>query len=144
MIELAVVICNNKLLKLIIVIFSFGCLSSCGYNSDFKIEGTKWKVTSLKLTKYSAAENSKGEQIIEFLNSKNYVLNLDVNYCTGNFKSLTNNRIIFESVSCTELCCDSIFSENLVNLLILTTRFTFDGGVLTLKGKGEIKLEKHL
>ncbi len=130
---------RKKLLLLITLLFCLGQLYSCE-QKDLDIAKSRWKVKSTKLTQASAIEYSKAEYIMELSNNNKYTLQLDVNQCSGNYNLIIKNGLSFKPVSCTELCCDSMFSVNLVELLPLTKSYILDNDMLTLTGKGVIEL----
>jgi len=85
---------------------------------------------SIESVAYPKNENTK--ILLTFDPSGTYHLKLDVNSCGGNFATGKNNHLEIESPACTEVCCDSKFSEKLVSMLSKVTTYEISGNLLTL------------
>jgi len=69
---------------------------------------------------------------LSFAHDESYNLVLEVNRCKGSFNIGQNGEINLSLAACTEMCCDSEFSEHLVPLLSQVTRYNIEGTKLTL------------
>ena len=85
---------------------------------------------SIESVAYPKNENTR--ILLTFYPSGTYHLKLDVNSCGGNFATGKNNHLEIESPACTEVCCDSKFSEKLVSMLSKVTTYEISGNLLTL------------
>jgi hypothetical protein len=71
--------------------------------------------------------------LLTFQKNGSYSLALDVNHCGGSFSSGGNNSVTISNPVCTEICCDSKFSEKLVQMLPQVTSFSFEENKLYLR-----------
>ena len=83
--------------------------------------------------------------IIEFKHDGSFKLRLDVNGCFGSFKVLSENKIEIPAVGCTEMCCDSDYSQKIAQMLSKVTSYELDGRTMKLNvpGWGSLNLELH-
>ena len=103
-----------------------------------------WEVKSfmsLESVSYTKDPNNK---IMLFFDQKGtYSLVLDVNHCGGNVTVSDNNQIQISAPGCTEICCDSDFSQKLAAELSAVTSYSITGQTLQLvvPGWGYISCE---
>lgn len=90
-------------------------------------------------------KNDGFNSVIEFRNDGTYQLKLDVNSCNGNYSpsGSGSNGISFSGTGCTEICCDSKFSQKLAELLTQINSFQVENEEMRLEisGWGWIRLE---
>jgi hypothetical protein len=103
-----------------------------------------WEVKefiSLLSTNYQRDATKK--TLITFDHAGTYQLTLDVNSCSGTFKSVTENVIDIAIPECTEICCDSEFAKKFVAVLPSATSYSIKGKVMDLNvpNFGTIKLD---
>ncbi len=132
--------------KLLILLFLFpgGCRDE--YNpDDTDLYGT-WEAIhfiSVESVHYSKTEDYNPQ--LSFIEDGSYGLGLDVNGCFGNYAVLDENRIEMTAPICTEICCDSDFSQKLAGMLSKVSRFEIHSPevlYLFIDDWGFIKLEK--
>jgi heat shock protein HslJ len=121
----------------ILVIFSaFIILTSCHKDQVPDVDNIyhTWEAKtfiSLESTGYPKNENKTIS--LTFNEDGTYSLKLDINSCGGTFEKSNNNNLIgIEPAFCTEICCDSKFSEKLAIMLHEVTSFNIEGQVLKL------------
>ena len=99
---------------------------------------------SLESVAYPKNDNTK--ILLTFNKSGTYQLKLDINSCGGAFTSGEGNQLEINPVACTEICCDSKFSEKLTGTLAKITSFSIAGKMLKLNvpqwGYIELELDK--
>jgi len=126
----------KKFIAILLLVFLFACeKDECNCNHE-NIIG-KWEATFL-LTQESVGypKNNDYNPVVEFKNDNTVALVLDVNSCFGEFTLHENNGIEISNAGCTEICCDSAFSEKIVELLPQVTNFTIEGNELKLNIPG--------
>ena len=134
---------QRKYLILIFTILVGLIMWSCKKeDSNIDIESNNWEIVKIKNQGESTYTNATESYILVFVNDTTYTLKLDVNNCGGQYKIVQNGKISFNTMACTEICCDSEFAENLVLLLSKMTEYYGKGNELILEGQGEIIL-KH-
>jgi len=120
-----------KMLSLLISLF---VLISCDKNDEGNAALYQtWEAKdfmSLESVAYPKAEGKK--ILLTFDKSGSFSLRLDINGCGGNFTVGENNRLEMTSPICTEICCDSKFSEKLVQTIPKVTSYNIEGAVLKL------------
>ena len=113
-------------------------------NIDTEIDITlnEWKVIKIRkqgeLFYLSATES----YIFEFINDTTFTFNLDVNSCGGQYKIISKGNIKLGCTYCTEICCDSDYAEELLQLIPNMTKYYGEDNKLIFEGQGEIILEK--
>lgn len=125
----------------------FILLSSCReelFVADKDLYHT-WEATafiSVESMTYPKDENKS--ILLTFNRDGSYALKLEVNSCSSHFKSERKESIKMESPACTEMCCDSPFSNKLASMLPKVTSYRVEGKnlYLSVPGWGDIKLEK--
>jgi hypothetical protein len=92
-----------------------------------------WEVKefiSLHSVNYSKDKDNK--ILLTFNQGETYQLKLDVNTCSGTFVSKVENLIAIDFPACTEVCCDSEFSNKFTALLPSVTSYTIKGNTLDM------------
>ncbi|MFA5330464.1 MAG: META domain-containing protein [Prolixibacteraceae bacterium] len=92
-----------------------------------------WEVKnfmSIESVAYPKNENKK--ILLTFDKSGTFLLSLDINHCGGNFTTGQNSQLEMESPACTEVCCDSAFSEKLATTISKVTSYSIEGTTLKL------------
>lgn len=94
----------------------------------------KWEVTGFMTVESMAYPTKNGfYPIIEFRDDGSYKLKLDVNSCLGNFALLENNQITLTVSGCTKMCCDSEFSNKLIQMLPQVESYQIESNILKLE-----------
>lgn len=78
------------------------------------------------------AKNENSPILLTFNKDGTYNLELDINSCGGSFEISNKNQISIESPSCTEVCCDSQFSNKLANTLSEVTSYSIEDHTIQL------------
>jgi heat shock protein HslJ len=131
-----------------ITIFLIALLSlimwSCEKNIfDVDLKSSSWKVVKIKNQNDSSYIEASESYVLVFSDDATYTLSLDVNNCFGDYEIINNSGINISAMGCTEICCDSEFAENLMQLLPQMTRFYQKGNELIFEGEGEIIFENE-
>jgi len=120
--------------------------SSCD-EADYcpDLVSTTWEIESYSLyriPRFCPKESNKYISLT-FVNDSLYYLCLEVNGCAGNYSIEKNNHITISPMWCTEICCDSDYSMEILRLLPHCTSFTYCENCLVLRfpAKGEIRLK---
>jgi len=93
----------------------------------------KWELTKfISNESVSYTKNNNYNPTIEFKTDGTFSLKPDVNQCGGNFSITGENKISISPAWCTEMCCDSQFSQKFIEMLPLVKSFTIEGNNLTL------------
>lgn len=103
-----------------------------------------WEVKSFISIESTAYAKDPNNKILLFFDQKGtYSLTLDVNHCGGNLMVGDGNQIQISAPGCTEICCDSAFSEKLAAELSAVTSYSITGQTLQLvvPGWGYISCE---
>jgi hypothetical protein len=115
-------------------------VTSCKKDSESSVTIIgKWKVEGFVSNSASASKTVTTDIYLTFYNNKTLNIALEVNTCSSTF-SLDNSALLIESTSCTEICCDSEFSEELLELLPLVETHHFTNGKLNLKGSDNLNI----
>lgn len=69
---------------------------------------------------------------IEFKHDGSFRLRLDANCCFGSFKLCSENKIEISSVDCTEMCCDSDYSQKMAQMLSKVTSYKIEEKTMKL------------
>jgi len=120
---------NLKIFILLLVV----CACRKDGASDTRSIYDSWEAKSfmsIESVAYPKAENKK--ILLTFDRSGVFSLKLDINGCGGNFTLGQNSQLGMTSPICTEICCDSKFSEKLVQTLSKVTSYTIEGNILKL------------
>ena len=117
-----------------IVLFLQLILISCNKEKEANsVLFATWEVKDFMSIESVAYPKTEGKKILlTFDKSGIFDLRLDVNGCGGNFTSGESNRLEMTSPICTEICCDSKFSEKLTQTLSKVTSYIIEGTVLKL------------
>ncbi|MDQ3190387.1 MAG: META domain-containing protein [Bacteroidota bacterium] len=134
----------GRLLRLILIVMFSTAIISCTKEKSTIVENT-WLVESIKIHADSSLKYTNNEYLLQFENKTNYSLSLDVNSCFGSVNFLSNKRVDFKSLNCTEACCDSDFALNTADILgevnkysVIDSKLVFsseNGRVINLKIK---------
>jgi hypothetical protein len=125
----------------IFVIFSFNKNDTDGNNDIYG----KWKVTQILSVESVLYTKKDGyNPRIEFKTDGTFSLRLDENSCGGSFALTKSKGISFSGAECTEICCDSGFSQKIARMLthIKSYHFEKDKLKLVVPGWGWMELEK--
>ena len=128
------------LMFIVILLFFFWSCSKDKIYTD--ITQYKWEVIKIREAHYCSYESTSKIYILEFTGSNEFILSLDVNTCTGTYKMQNEDEIEFNSLGCTEICCDSYFAGTLSGLFPEMSDYYATKDELYLSGKGEIILRK--
>ncbi len=135
---------QTAILAIIIGFSIWSCTKEEARNNNINITSDSWMVVKIKQEGANQYKETKKSYVLKFENDTTYTLRLDVNNCTGKYTILNKGNIHISSINCTEMCCDSDFAEELVQLLSEMTEYYGMGENLILEGQGEIVLKTTL
>ena len=115
---------------------------SCNKEEDSELLN-KWKVEGYVKDSFSLSQTASSDLYITFNKNKSVELSLEINRCGGNF-SLDEKTITISNFSCTEACCDSEFSMELLDLLSQINTYSISGNQLTLTGDDQLKIRLNI
>jgi heat shock protein HslJ len=124
------------LLLFVTLIALTGCKKDS--NSDVTLFG-KWKIEGYVANSSSLAQTATTDVYLTFYNNKTIAISLEVNACSGTF-SLDASSLTIKDATCTETCCDSDFSLELMNLIPLVESHHFTNNQLNLTGSDFLKI----
>ena len=130
---------NTIPILMLLTLFSFSCKKE-----NASLSGTAWKLVKIKSGESSNFEKAEKDYILEFTDETQFVSNLDVNDCGGEYQA-SEGKISVSLIFCTEICCDSPFAEDFHHILGLVTQYYTRGSRLHLEGEEgeEIVLKKE-
>ena len=145
--------CNQKALSmgnlkkiLIIIVFSIFIgliIWSCEKEDiDIDLKSNNWVVVKIKKQGESSYSFAKDSYILKFINDSILDFNLDVNSCSVKYNIISNGNIEWKKGYCTEICCDSDFAMDSVQLIPKMTKYYGKGKELIFEGQGEIILKQ--
>ncbi len=94
-----------------------------------------WELISWKKGEDPPREPDE-KSILRIEKDSSYSLELKVNECRGSMQSSQPGRLIFDTPSCTEMCCDTEFQKQMVKDLSAVRTFTLEKDRMILKGDG--------
>lgn len=116
--------------SLLLLIITISCEKNQHDSDDIYNIWEAKNFVSVESVAYSKEEDNTILLSIE--ESGDYQLQLDVNSCYGSIIKITKSEIELSTAGCTEICCDSEFSERLVQLLPQVETYSIVGGELHL------------
>jgi hypothetical protein len=124
-----------KIVAIILLVFA---LTSCSKDKQ-TLTDNSWEVQSFKVHADSASqyqtEYTNMAVVLSFPSKKEYSFKKEANGCQGNVSFASKDKINFKDVMCTEICCDSRFADNCLNLMINSiNHYTINDNNLVLTG----------
>lgn len=126
---------KTRLVAIVLLIFA---LASCSKDKQTLTDNV-WEVQSFKIHADSALQYQI-EYIdiavtLSFPTGNEYSLKKEANGCSGEVSFAGKDKINFKDVMCTEICCDSKFADNFLDLMIdKINHYTINGKNLILTG----------
>ena len=128
-------------LKLLVLAIIF--LVSCAKQQESGLPANSdWEIIWVKETLDSKQIQSPESIILSFTSGDNFTLKLNPNNCFGKYSADEINKISFDEMGCTRICCDSTFAGNTAGLLLKMKRFKVKENLLILGGEGAILLKR--
>lgn len=125
-----------KYISIISCLFLFSCTKEEDANLI-----NKWRLDSYIVDGSSTVVNIPTPVFYEFKNNQILVVEMAANTCSGSYSN-TAEDISFNSFNCTEICCDSTYSENAYELMLDSVQtYNISGSVLQLKGPSHTVLQ---
>ena len=118
------------LVSLIIILFSTSCNDEHPNIEDIYHTWEAKSFASFESRGYLKNEENTISLLLE--KSGTYQLHLDVNGCRGEISGISKSQIKFTPAICTEICCDSEFSQKLAQILPEVRNYSIGGNRLTL------------
>jgi len=125
-------------LEVLLVLFTSCNKEIIDSEKDMAID--EWKVKKIRKEGGSYLYATE-DYIFKFNTNNTFNLNLDVNGCIGQY-IIGKGSIEIAFPSCTEICCDSYYANELIHLLPEMTRYSLENNRLVFEGQGEIIFEK--
>lgn len=134
----------NRRVVILLLAILFACeKNECNCNNG-NIIGI-WEATDFfSLESHYYFKNDEFNPRIEFKKDGTLIISLDVNSCFSDFYLSVDLGIKISGVGCTEICCDSEFSEKFAGKLPQVTSYQIEDNILRLNAPdwGFIKLQK--
>ncbi len=132
-----------QILVLIVIIMIPGSCQKENTPVEYKIYNTWEAKEFISILSFNYPKDKDNKLLLTFKQGGTYQLKLDVNTCSGKFESNVANLIEVDFPACTEICCDSEFSNKFVALLPSVTSYTIKGKILDLNvpNWGTIRLD---
>lgn len=111
-------------------------ISSCKRSADNGSIIGSWRVASLLKDGTSTVQNTSDTLLVSFFNDKSVRVQLEINNCEGTFTTGQDGFDI-SNLGCTEACCDSEFSSDLLYTLKRVDDYTIAGEELNLTGDSD-------
>jgi len=93
----------------------------------------KWEsVDFISLESVAYSKDDNYSPVIEFRADGSYGLRLDRNSCSGTYENSLEGVITISGAMCTEICCDSDFSEKFATMLPKVESYSISGDDLKL------------
>jgi heat shock protein HslJ len=106
------------------------------------ITGT-WKLTELHPNKDVSREKDN-VYTIQFDTDNSIKMQLDANDCWSTYELKDDNKILIGNFACTEVCCDTEYALEFLNIVTSATEISIRFGKMTLKGdKGKAELKRQ-
>ncbi len=97
----------------------------------------KWKVNSYLKDNNSLTQTAPQSIYIHFNKNKTLSISLEINNCSGVF-DVDSEKLSIQNLACTEACCDSEFSSELLNLLTKVNSYSASENQLSLMGDNQL------
>jgi heat shock protein HslJ len=99
----------------------------------------------VKIKRQGEATYSKAKKsyILEFTSDTTYSFIFDVNDCFGLYEIINSGNIKINAMGCTEVCCDSDFAIELMQLFPKMNNYYGRGNELIFEGEGKIILKPN-
>ena len=110
---------------------------------DVDLTANDWKVDKIRPFGQNAFQTTDSLYIFHFNGDGSCYVNLDVNTCGSYYEVPNAGSIKFQTVACTEICCDTDFAVDLRALFSKMTSYYARNNRLHLQGEGEIILLIH-
>lgn len=124
----------------ILFVLLVGAVMACSADRNTIIDN-RWVVTSVQLNEADSVRNAPQPYVLSFDGNRSFSFRLDVNTCGGSVNFQANNIVLFtQSPSCTEACCDGVFSRNVIGALKEVNRYELIDDQLTLTGNGGLTI----
>lgn len=127
------------------LVLSLGLLAiSCEKRMvDVDLTANTWKVDKIRTSEQKAFETTDSLYILQFTGDGSCFLNLDINTCGSYYELPSAGSILFHTIACTEICCDTKFATELSALVSKMKSYYVRNDRLHLEGEGEIVLRIH-
>jgi heat shock protein HslJ len=122
-------------------------LVSCNDDDNCSCSGDilgKWEASSfISFESVGYPKDDGYNPTIEFKGDGKIEIHLDANSCFGNYELNADTTITISDAGCTEMCCDSDFSNKFVEMLSQVKSYSIEDGnmYLNVPGWGLISLQ---
>ncbi len=117
-------------------------LFSCQQEEDASIVN-KWKVSGYVKNNNSITQSAPSAIYLTFKKDKSVSINLEINSCSGSY-DIEKKELKLEGFACTEACCDSEFSMELLSLLSSVNAYSSQGNELNLMGDNQMNIRLNV
>lgn len=126
----------NKILFLGMVLIALVSCNDDKCTCSGEIYG-KWEASGfMSLESQGYPKDDNYNPIIEFKSDGSISIQLDANACFGDFEIDGESNINISDAGCTEICCDSDFSNKFVQMLSQVGSFEIEGDEMKLNISG--------
>lgn len=124
-----------KITTLLLLVVLFACKKECD-RCDPDLFG-RWEVTGLVSIESVLYEKMDGyNPVMEFKKGGSLDIKLDINLCFADFSITKGTTIDIGPAGCTEACCDSEFSQKLIEMLPQVKNWSVENDTLKLDVPG--------
>lgn len=124
----------------ILLLCILAVLMACSAERNTIVEN-RWVVVSYQLSDADSVRNAPQAYVLSFDDNRNFSFRLDVNTCGGSVNFQTNNILLFsQTPSCTEACCDGVYSRGVLNALKEVNRYELVNEQLSLTGNNGLRI----
>lgn len=121
----------KKLFFLVLVLFFISCNNETLFND---LQDTEWLLKKIEIG--SDTHKPQKDHILKFTSDSTYTLQLSVNTCGFDYSNGIEGSIDFgEWIACTKICCDSDFSEMMIDMLSKVEKYRFVGKTMIFDSK---------
>lgn len=136
---------RSSLIILLVSLSFILIITSCEKEKvDVLLTNSNWEVEKYKLNVDGEYLSSSESYILKFGDDTGFSIFLDVNGCGGSYSVSANGDLVISQLYCTEVCCDSDYALNLIQLLPKMNSFYGLGDELVLEGEGKIILKRSI
>ena len=128
---------------LVVALIGLTALSCKKENVNVDITSNKWEVVKIKRQGESSYSKAKKSYILEFKSDTTYSFIFDVNDCFGYYEIISNGNIKINAMGCTQICCDSDFAVELMQMFPKMSKYYGRGNELIFEGEGKIILKPN-
>lgn len=130
-----------KMRRFIAILTLSSLLSACSMG-EREVLDNSWRVVSYKMNDADSLRTTSQSYVLSFADRNNFSFQLDVNTCGGSVEFKPNNILVFsQNPTCTEACCDGVFSSGVLSAIKQVNRFELLNEQLILTGNNGLRID---